>query len=193
MTKIKAIVFDCYGVLVGDGMPAFIEEQVRDSETKRQIWEADDAVNRGEKTVLEFFEFLAKKVDMTVGQVAQTLDVNHVNQRLVEYIARELKPSYKLAILSNISGDILDELIGKDNRALFDAETLSYKVGAVKPQPPIYEHCLRQLGVGAEESVFIDDKEHYCDGARRVGMRAIHYKNFDDFKQKLEEMLAHEN
>lgn len=193
MSKVKAIIFDCYNVLVDDGMPAFVEEHVQDAEAKRQIWEADDAVNLGEKTVLEFFEFLAKKADMTAEQVAQILDVNYVNQQLVEYIARELKPSYKLAILSNISGDILDDLIGKDNRALFDVEALSYKVGAVKPQSAIYEYCLEQLGVAPEECVFIDDKEHYCEGARRMGMQAIHYKNFDDFTQKLREVLAHEH
>ena len=59
MSKVKAIIFDCYNVLVDDGMPAFVEEHVQDAEAKRQIWEADDAVNLGEKTVLEFFEFLA--------------------------------------------------------------------------------------------------------------------------------------
>ena len=193
MSKVKAIIFDCYNVLVDDGMPAFVEEHVQDAEAKRQIWEADDAVNLGEKTVLEFFEFLAKKADMTAEQVAQILDVNHVNQQLVEYIARELKPSYKLAILSNISGDILDDLIGKDNRALFDVEALSYKVGAVKPQSEIYHYCLERLDFDAEQCVFIDDKERYCDAARSMGMHTIRYRNFEEFKKSLEEVLTHEN
>lgn len=193
MTKIKAIIFDCYGVLVDDAMPAFIEEHVSDEETKRQIWEADDAVNRSEKSVAEFFAFLAGTVGMSAREVTRILDANTINKQLFDYIRNELKPHYNIAILSNISGDILDELIGKDNRALFDVETLSYKVGAVKPQPEIYHYCLERLDFDAEQCVFIDDKERYCDAARSMGMHTIRYRNFEEFKKSLEEVLTHEN
>ena len=41
----------------------------------------------------------------------------------------------------------------------FSFKTLSAEVGMIKPDPAIYEHTLRGLGVSAAEALFIDDRE----------------------------------
>jgi FMN phosphatase YigB (HAD superfamily) len=44
--------------------------------------------------------------------------------------------------------------------------------------------------VRLEECVFTDDREDYCEGARAVGMQAILYKNFTQFRADLEKLLS---
>jgi len=57
---------------------------------------------------------------------------------------------------------------------LFDAEVFSATCGLRKPDPRIYRLALEQLGVEAEEAVFVGDGANdELGGAERVGMRAI--------------------
>ena len=54
-----------------------------------------------------------------------------------------------------------------------DAVLLSFEVGAMKPDAPVYEEALRRLAVDAEQAVFVDDQPDYCDGAAALGIRAF--------------------
>ncbi|MGE5312604.1 MAG: HAD family hydrolase [Acidobacteriota bacterium] len=187
---IKAVIFDCFGVLVGDALPQFVQTHLSQSpELVAEAWKSDDRTNLGKISEHEHFVLLGKLAGIPVQQVIRELDANAPNQPLFDYIRAELKPRYKLAILSNIHADILDELIGKENRALFDAEALSYKLGVVKPSPEIYQMAAEMLEVEPKECVFIDDKQHYCAAAEEVGMKAIHYASFEQCKRELQELL----
>jgi 2-haloacid dehalogenase len=46
----------------------------------------------------------------------------------------------------------------------------------LKPDPAIYELLLDRYGLEAAECVFIDDSTANVEGARAVGMQAIHYR-----------------
>ena len=57
---------------------------------------------------------------------------------------------------------------------LFDAEVFSCDVGCVKPEPAIYDRCLKQLGVAAAECVFVGDGgSNELVGARDVGLTTV--------------------
>jgi putative hydrolase of the HAD superfamily len=79
-----------------------------------------------------------------------------------------------LGLISNCSsqaGAVL-ERIGLAER--FDAITLSCAVGAMKPDPAIYEHACRALGVGPAESMFVADGAFTeLDAAKALGMVAV--------------------
>jgi len=45
----------------------------------------------------------------------------------------------------------------------------------IKPDPAIYRLALARWGVAAADTVFIDDNAANVEGARRVGMHAIHF------------------
>ena len=49
--------------------------------------------------------------------------------------------------------------------------------GLVKPDAAIYELFLRRAGLSAEACVFIDDSLANVEGARAVGMHAIHFRD----------------
>ena len=45
----------------------------------------------------------------------------------------------------------------------------------LKPEPEIYDLLLDRYGLTADDCVFIDDSKVNVEGARTVGMHAIHF------------------
>jgi HAD superfamily hydrolase (TIGR01509 family) len=137
----------------------------------------------------ELIKEVAKLAGITPDQATSIIDDNVPNKALLSYII-ELKKNYKLGILSNASGNLLNELFKPEQIALFDAIALSYETGVVKPDHRSFEIVAERLGVEPEGCVFIDDQQRYCDAAREVGMPAIWYQDFQQMKAELEKLLA---
>ena len=83
----------------------------------------------------------------------------------------------KLAILSNE----LDLFYGADFRdklpflADFDTIVDATYTDILKPDPRAYRACLDELGLAAEDCVFVDDQLRNIEGARAVGLQTIHF------------------
>ena len=83
----------------------------------------------------------------------------------------------KLAVLSNE----LDLFYGADFRQrlplldLFDVIVDATYTGILKPDPRAYQDCLAQLGLRAEDAVFVDDQERNIEGALRCGLQVVHF------------------
>ncbi len=187
---IKAIIFDCFGVIVTDTLVAFRETQFGDDPVKiRQTIDATRAVDLGMISKPEFLQIIADLSGMTVQGVFEMLESGSVlDRRLLEKI-KSLRSTYKIGMLSNISPHRLEDFLSADDKALFDALSLSYEIGFVKPDPQAYQVATKQLGVSPEECVFIDDQERNVTAARAVGMHGIHYKNFAQFERELKKLL----
>jgi putative hydrolase of the HAD superfamily len=71
---------------------------------------------------------------------------------------------------------------------LFDTVTLSYEVGALKPEPSIYRDALRKLSLPPGECVFIDDIGEYADGAAAVGIRGIRFEGPAQLREALADL-----
>ena len=57
--------------------------------------------------------------------------------------------------------------------------------GSLKPQPAIYQLLLDRYGLKADDCIFIDDSRANVEGARAVGMHAIHYVEPLDVRSEL--------
>jgi len=91
-------------------------------------------------------------------------------------LIRALKGKYRLGLLSNTNEWHFERHIRKvPVFPLFDAVTLSFEVGALKPEPEIYLDALRKLSLPPEACVFIDDIGKYAEGAAALGIRGIRY------------------
>ena len=55
----------------------------------------------------------------------------------------------------------------------FDVVIVSYEVGYTKPDPRIYELCLAELNVPANDTVFVDDRIQNIEGAKRARLRTV--------------------
>src|SRR3954469_20727734 len=54
----------------------------------------------------------------------------------------------------------------------FERAFVSFKIGAVKPDPEAFEVVVRELGVVAAKTLFLDDNQMNVDAARSVGMQS---------------------
>lgn len=174
---IKALVFDCFGVLVRDGWLPFCERHFgHDPERLSQAHSISRAMNSGHIGIKEYIAELATLTGNDPAAVAKEINQNPPNEELFSWM-REWKPAYKLGLLSNAGENWLEDLFGKDNAELFDGVVLSYEIGAIKPDIQMYEAIANKLGVEPSECLFVDDQERYCVGAEAAGMKAICYQD----------------
>jgi len=185
----KAIIFDCFGVLVGEGWKPFCRKYFGETGADRQ-WadEQMQRVSRAEITHQDFANIIQEKTGVAPDLFLAALHANPPNTELLEYIY-ELKKTYKIGFLSNVGLNRLSELFTAKQLELFDDITLSYELHISKPHPDIYKHAANKLGVDPGACIFVDDTPLYCKGAESIGMQAIQYSEYETFTQELEKIL----
>jgi putative hydrolase of the HAD superfamily len=100
-----------------------------------------------------------------------------IRPEAVAAIEKARKAGCLLAILSNE----LDLFYGtgfRDRLPLlkgFDVIVDATYTGILKPDARAYAMCADRLGLEASACVFVDDQLRNVDGARRVGMQALHF------------------
>jgi epoxide hydrolase-like predicted phosphatase len=67
---------------------------------------------------------------------------------------------------------------------------VSAEVGVMKPDARIYRIALEKLGVAPAEAVLLDDFPKNVEGARAVGMAAIHFTRPEQALDELKRLLA---
>lgn len=188
---IKAIIFDCFGVVVSDTFDALIDDLNLSKSDVEKISSLLDKSNKGTIAPEEYRAAAAKIVNLPVEEYTERMRRNVKNYQLLSYI-EELRKSYKVAMLSNVgSRDSLESRFDKGElERRFDVVVASAEIGFAKPEAQAYEITASDLGVLLRECVMIDDREQYCDGARGVGMKAILYQTFEGMKKELEQILS---
>ena len=101
-------------------------------------------------------------------------------------LAMNLKGKLPRIILSNTNA-LHMEYVFREFPVIrdFDGHILSHEVGLLKPDAAIYELALQRYGLPAAQTVFIDDLEANCAGARAVGLRVIQCKSADQVCREL--------
>jgi putative hydrolase of the HAD superfamily len=100
----------------------------------------------------------------------------------------ELRPTYKLAILSNADISLRERLEGEIGiHHLFDDIVCSAEVRMAKPEPAIFVLAAERLGLDPRECVFVDDLDTNVAAARQVGMQAVLFSKDkgDDLRAQL--------
>jgi putative hydrolase of the HAD superfamily len=93
-------------------------------------------------------------------------------------LLRRLQARYPLYLLSDtneIHFGYVRETVGI--LRVFREFIVSFQVGAMKPDPRIYEEALRRSGLPATACVFVDDRPANVEGAARVGMHALLFQS----------------
>lgn len=188
---IKAIIFDIFGVLTIDGWLKFCDAHFKDSSRRQKAQELNRQTDIGK---LDYGEFLQKISEMT-GKPTEEINSQLYerlpkNEQLLKFTRDKLKPHYKIGILSNISSQKwVREYFAPDELELFDDIVLSVQVGIIKPSAKIFEIAAQRLGVGLDDCVFVDDRLKNVEAAQELGMKAIFYQNFPDFRKELSKYL----
>lgn len=112
-----------------------------------------------------------------------------IDRTLLDFI-RSLRPRYKTGLLSNGWSDLREYTRLNHFDDAFDGMTISAEAGIVKPSAGAYELSLKQLGVNADEAVFVDDFIENVEGARAVGISAVHFKGVEGMMKELKKLLS---
>lgn len=189
---IKAVIFDFFGVLVGDGFESTYREAGGNPEADKDfIQNLLDEANRGSITTDVFRQKICDKLGISVESYQSAIKrAELINHELLGYI-KHLRKKYKTAILSNVNKGGLERRVSRDILyEYFDEVIVSADVGYIKPEPEIYQLTADRLGVKIDECVFIDDRIGYVAAATELGMKSIQYDNFAQMKKELEVILA---
>jgi putative hydrolase of the HAD superfamily len=91
-------------------------------------------------------------------------------------VLEKLHGRYKLGIVSNFAiPECVLKLLEKEGlKEFFDVVVVSGAVNKRKPSPEIFRKALKELGVNAEETVFVGDTiDADIEGPKSVGMKTI--------------------
>jgi len=187
---IRAIIFDCFGVLAVDGWLPFLHSHFDNNPT---LFEKAIYLNKQTDSGLipydQFIKRVAELSGINESMAKLQIEDNPPNLELFEFIQNVLKPQYRIGVLSNSAANWLEEIFTPEQNKLFDAVALSYEIGAVKPDPKTYNTIAKRLNVHFDECIFIDDQKRYCEGADSVGMHTILFKNTKQLQTQLNEII----
>jgi putative hydrolase of the HAD superfamily len=144
--------------------------------------------------------FMGRLSDQLSAQVGTEVDLDgfgeryfgHLkpNERLIDHMRGLRERGYKMAICTNNIREweaLWRRMLPVDE--IFEVVVDSAFVGSRKPDPRIYEITLERLGAPPEATLFIDDIEVNCEGARRLGMHAIRFRSTDQTIADIEAAL----
>ena len=196
MPEIEAVVSDFGGVLTTPLLASFMAVQDEIGITAEDLGKAMRTITgergenplfemeRGEISEPDFLEQLAGGLEPVLGHRPHLhrfreiyFEALHPNAEMIE-LMRELKASGKrMAMLTNNVREwepLWRPMLPVDE--IFETVVDSGFVGCRKPEARIYEMTLERIGLPGEACLFVDDIEVNCEGARKAGMTAVHFR-----------------
>ena len=100
-------------------------------------------------------------------------DIFQLNEPIVPILESLKSQGKRLVLLSNTSVSHFEFVKRRfDVLQHFDDYVLSYEVGALKPEPAIFEAALRKIECAPQECFYTDDIAAYIAAAREHGLEA---------------------
>jgi len=184
MSKIKAVVFDVGGVLLKGSMVAFGVKAARllglspSLRALPKLRGLPKKIERGEVEAEEAIRELAGNVPEKTVKALIRLFVNEYkpDPQMARLVA-ELKPNYKVAVLSNTNALQANAYREKGYFRPFELCVLSHEIRAVKPDKNAFDVLLNRLRIKAGECVFVDNNWNTCRHAREYGLKVVHFRS----------------
>ena len=196
---IKAGIFDIGGVLIdwnNEWLFQDVDQTLHISSNLRaKFWHSPmKLLEIGEITESEFWQRLIEDTKASGELPEESLLLRkfekefHINQQVVR-IARELKSKdFQVAVLSNTISPHSKFMRSTHLFDLFKPVVLSNEVGVAKPNADIYQLVLKKLKLSPEEVFFVDDRPENVEGANRVGIHGILYKDPQTLREVLKKL-----
>ena len=210
MNRVEAIISDFGGVLTSPLLEGFTGVMESSGISLESLGKAMVAIaerqesnplfelETGRMTEAAFMDALSEQLSADHGSDVE-LDgfgeryFQHLqpNERMIEYM-RELRGrGYKMAICTNNVREWEARwraMLPVDE--IFEVVVDSAFVGSRKPEPRIYEITLERLGAAPEMTLFIDDVEVNCEGARKLGIGAVRFRSTEQTIGEIEAALG---
>jgi putative hydrolase of the HAD superfamily len=210
MSRVDAIISDFGGVLTSPLMESFVGLMDASGVSLESLGKAMGAIaerqgsnplfelETGRMTEAAFFGAIEDELSAASGGEVELggfgeryFQQLQPNEPMIDYM-RELRGrGYKMAICTNNIREWEAHwraMLPVDE--IFDVVVDSAFVGSRKPEPRIYEITLERLGAVPETTLFIDDVEVNCDGARKLGIGAIRFRSTEQAITEIEAALG---
>jgi len=191
MTGIKNIIFDFGGIFIDVDYKkteqAFINAGITNFHHLYSQHNASPLFEQFEKGEIDETKFFQQLRTISGSQLSDQQIIQCWNSMLGDYYpdaiekARALKGKYRLFLFSNTNiihynfvMKKYEEQFGKRNFTdLFEKAYFSHTAGLRKPYPEAFEWVLKDAGITAAETLFIDDTISNIEGAQKAGMPTI--------------------
>jgi len=151
-----------------------------------------DLVQRFESGLIDpkdFVEQLSRVLDLRINydQFCQIWSSIFLPDPLIpESLLEGLSKRYRLLLLSNTNAIHFD-MLEKSYPLLrhFHHMVLSFRVGAMKPEPAIFHEAIARAECRPDECFFTDDIPEYVAAAKREGIDAVQFESLAQIEQEL--------
>ncbi len=191
---LKAIIFDVGGVLIRTHSRAGREKWA--AKLGLDSWEFENLVFNGEsgrqaqlgqKTSHAHWCWLRDYFGLDEAGLAEMrrdfFTGDRLDEPLLTYILRLRQAGYRTGLLTNSADDARQVLASIIDH--FDGVVISAEVGLMKPTPKIYHLAAASVKVKVNQALFVDDFIENVEGAKKVGMQALHFTNPEAAWQQL--------
>ena len=197
---IKAVIFDLGGVLVENPSPKMIAYfssvlGVKEEEFYDQDKLPLEEFQKGLINEDTFWEKFCQRMGVQKPDIHHSLwqkafrKVFTPRKEMFSLCLKLKEEGYKLGLLSNIEPPSLAYFNEQPYNHIFDVSVFSCREKTWKPEREIYEIVLKKLSIKPAETVFIDDREDFVEGAKKIGLKTILFKGVQQLKEELNNLL----
>lgn len=182
-TGVKFIYFDMNGCLVRSSNRAFTTLATESGTTidiiESVFWKYNDDICRGEMTLEALNEALSERLGMTVDWAQYYLDAVEPTPGMAGLV-RWASENYRVGILTNTAPGLVKPMIERGilPDITFDVIVDSSQVGAIKPEPRMFEIAAELAAVDPGALLLVDDDRSNLTAAGKHGW---HTMSFDPF------------
>ncbi len=193
MGKIQAVIFDWGGVLIDDPAPGLMQYCAdKLSVSKKDYIKAHKKFAQDfQKGLSEdnFWPKVCKELNKPVPEVKSlwgdaVRTVYSPRADVFAMVSSLHNNGYRTAVLSNTEVPAM-QFFHELQYDMFDVLVFSCAEGVVKPERKIYEITVQKLGTTPKQTVFIDDRQDFVDGAKQVGLKTILFQDIEQLKKEL--------
>ena len=165
--------------------------------SEQQVWDVvfggklHDTYESGGFTTLQFCEEFCRATNTRPDFDAlmyAAADIFWLNSRIVPIVAHLHAARYRLGLLSN-TNESHWQFVSQGRYAVlqyfFEVHALSFRLGAMKPKPRIYERAAALAQVDPKRIFFTDDRAENVAAAREVGFDAVQFHNAQQLASEL--------
>ena len=153
------------------------------------------ALERGECTVPEFEAVFASRLARTDGGpvppdglLGRMFAASETVPAMYDLLRSARAADVRTCLLSNSWGSEWYDRTGFAE--LFDGVVISCEVGMRKPEPEIFAHAAKLIGLPADACVFVDDVQANIDAAEACGMTGVHHSDPAVTTQRVAALLS---
>ncbi len=188
----SCVLFDLGGVIVNWHNRWFIEEISQQFNLKQE--ELNQQFNANLKDISTGV-IAEKEFWQRIGEQLKSEELSNTQESLLDKVFRKRmsfndkmislsknleKNGITVGILSNtehVTYSVVEDLLSLNH---FKHKFLSYKIGHHKPEPQIYQHVIENVPFQKEELFFIDDLKSNVESAKKSGIDAVQYSDFNE-------------